>query len=32
MRYDSFAQDFGPLNLSYTFEACMELHYKLSVS
>jgi cell division cycle 14 len=32
MRYIPFAKDYGPLNLAYTFEACVAIHTRLNVS
>ena len=29
MRYSPFAMDHGPLNLAFTFHACMKIHEKL---
>lgn len=31
MRYTSFAMDHGPLNLAFTFHACIRIHEKLEV-
>ena len=31
LSYTSFAKDYGPFNLYYTFEACNKLHEKLQV-
>ena len=32
VNYIPFAKDYGPLNLAYTFEACVAIHTKLHVS
>jgi cell division cycle 14 len=32
MGYIPFADDFGPLNLAYTFDACVAIHTKFEVS
>jgi cell division cycle 14 len=32
MRYTPFAKDYGPLNLAYTFDACIAIYGKLHVS
>ena len=31
MYYLAFARDFGPLNLSYVFDACSTIHNQLTV-
>lgn len=32
MYYLAFAKDYGPLNLSYVFDACQTIHTQLTVS